>query len=489
MLKTIKQLLKKLDDNDIVYCHWKSNEHLEEALDGDTDLDVLFDISQRPQLEKILADCGLKRFRSTTLMQYNGIEDFIGFDKETAKIWHLHTHYRMTLGEKHLKGYTITPWSKLILDNRVKTKFGIYTSSVEDELVLLLCRIALKLRWRDFGKKLGSDDQKEIKWLLERIDKDKLKESATKFTNKDVAKLILCMSKNNLVSKNQFSKLQKKLRKELKMYTAYSKIRSYFVRTKREAFWLYGGVKRRLGLNNFSASRRVSPAGGTVVAILGCDGAGKSTTLSYIKKEFSKKIDVATIYFGSGDGSSSLIRKPMKLVAKKVAGKGLGHRVENEYKENKKISFKSRLYSIAKVLWAVSLAKEKKRKLKQMVKARNNGLLVLTDRYPQSVNPGCSDGPLLHRYIYRKGIFGSISRWEQKIYEMAAVNAPDLTIKLMVPTKTAIERKPEMTEEEINTKKQIVESINISEYTVTIDTSKDFSITSGEVMDEIWKII
>lgn len=488
MLKTIKKMLDQFEKNNIKYCHWKSNEHIVPALNGDTDLDILFDYSQRFELERIFSECGLKRFRATPLMQYNGIEDFIGFDKDTAKIWHLHTHYRMTLGEKHLKGYTINPWNELILNNRIKNENGIYTSSPEDELVLLLCRIALKIRFRDTSKKLGKDDRVEITWLLDRIDSKLFFDRAQLFTNKNIATLLTKMINKKLTKKFQFLQLQKLLRKNLKMFTYYSRFGSFKTRTKRELFWFMGGIKRRMGLNNYVANRRISPAGGCVVALLGCDGAGKSTTLNYIKKEFNKKIDVVEIYFGSGDGSSSLLRKPMKKVAKKVGGHGVGHRVEEEYKQNK-VSIKSRFYSFAKLIWAISLAKEKNKKYKKMIKARNNGLLVLTDRYPQSDYPGCSDGPLLSKYLDKKGIKHRIALWEKKIYEKSKINPPELAIKLMVPTEVAIERKPEMTKAEIEQKKSVISNLNISEHSVTIDTSKDITVTLGEVMEEIWKII
>jgi thymidylate kinase len=489
LLSSIEKLLKALDEHDIIYCHWKSNEHLGEALDGDTDLDILFDPAQRTELELVFDECGLKRFRATPLMQYNAIEDFIGLDQEAAKIWHVHTHYRMTLGENHLKGYTITPWGPILLKDRIQGEADVWTSDPSDEFVLLLCRIALKLRWRDLRRNLGKDDQTEIAWLRERIRAESVGSSADKMVGEKSRKIIQQLYESNLKRKSQFLGLQKALRKELKSFTAYSRFGSWFIRTRREIFWLYGGVKRRLGWSNYSANRRVSPSGGLVVAILGCDGAGKSTTLSYIKKEFNKKLDVVSIYFGSGDGSSSLLRKPMKLVAQKVGGKGVGHAVEKEYEEKKKVSLKSRLYSVAKVLWAVTLAKEKKTKQRQMVKARNNGLLVLTDRYPQSNMPGASDGPLLSRYQNGKGILKRISDWEQRIYESFSVNAPDLTIKLMVPTDVAIARKPEMTVEEIDNKKGIVMGMNISEHTAVIDTSRPFEITRGEVMKEIWDLI
>lgn len=489
MLKSIDTLLKALDERQIEYCHWKSNEHLKEALEGDTDLDMLFDPSQRTELERVFDECGLKRFRAAPLMQYNAIEDFIGFDEQAAKIWHVHTHYRMTLGEKHLKGYTVNGWGQALLKNRIRGDFNVWTSAPEYELVLLLCRIALKLRWRDAGRGIGRDDRAELDWLVGRTDRADFEKAARELTGAESAAILVSMADKHIVDKGQLVPLQRSLRKELKAFSSYGRLGSFFKRTEREVFWLYGGAKRRLGIGTYSASRRVSPSGGLVVAILGCDGAGKSTTISYIKKEFSKKLDVASVYFGSGDGSSSLLRKPMKLVARKVGGKGVGHAVDKEYAEKKKVSLKSRLYSAAKIIWAVTLANEKKSKLKKMVKARNNGLLVLTDRYPQSNLPGAGDGPLLYRYKSGRGLTKRIADWEQRVYESFSVNPPDLAVKLTVPTETAIARKPEMTAEEIEHKKNIVMSMDISEHTVVIDTSRPFEVTRGEVMKEIWDLI
>ena len=490
MLKSIRIMLDAFERDNIKYCHWKSNEHLAEALTGDTDLDVLFLSEQRSLLDKVLNECGLKRFRSMPLMQYNAIEDYIGFDEETAKIWHLHNHYRMTLGEKHLKGYTITPWGPYILENRMKDESGVYVSSPEVELVLLIARNALKLRWRDFGKNVGKDDLVEYKWLLKRVDKAALKNHAIQMVGEKGAEKLLALCDGNLKKKSQLRPLFRYLRKELNCFTGFSKCGSRWKRTKREVFWLIGGVKRRMGWNSSKPYRRVSPSGGSVVVFLGCDGAGKSTSLDYVRKEIGKKIDVKTIYLGSGDGSSSLLRKPMKLVAKRVGGKGLGHSVEKEYKEKKSVSLKSRLYSFAKILWAVTLASEKKSKLREMIKARNSGMLVLVDRYPQTINPGYSDGPLLTRYLSNKGgLLKRIAQWEFSIYESASRNMPDLMLKLMVPTEVAIARKPEMTVEEIDNKKAAVRAMNAGLRCVEVDTSCQMNESLSKIMSEIWQII
>ena len=491
MLKSIKIMFENFDKYNIEYCHWKSNEHLSESIEGDTDLDVLFNPNQRSLLEKVLSESGLKRFRATPLMQYNAIEDYIGFDKEEAKIWHLHLHYRLSLGENHLKGYTV-PWTEYFLKNREKIQcqdFNVYCSNSADELFLLLTRMALKLRWRDFSKKIGNDDILELKWLKNRCDISEVKNVAEKLTEKSISEEINFLLSENLVKKRQLLKLQRFLRKSMKSYSSYNKITSYINRTKREIFWLVGGIKRRLGLNSTVANRRISPAGGTVIAFLGSDGAGKSTTLKYVKKEFNKKIDVYSTYLGSGDGSSSLLRKPMKYVAKKIGGKGVGHRVEKEINSGGKVSLKSYLYSYCKIIWAVTLAQEKKKKLKKITKARNNGLLVLVDRYPQIEVSGYSDGPLLTKYSSSNNIMKKISEWEYEIYKSAYINGPDLLIKLVVPPEIAINRKPEMTYEEINNKIEAVLKIHSGKTEKIISTNCEKKDSFGLVMEEIWKLI
>lgn len=494
MLKSIQKMLDAFEENNIQYCHWKSNEHLAPALVGDTDLDMLVLPEQRSVIDKVLNECGLKRFRATPLMQYNAIEDYIGFDMEMAKIWHLHTHYRMTLGEKHLKGYTVTPWGYRIIENRIWDNSGIYISCFEDEYILLLVRNSMKLRWRDFGRKIGKDDIAELTWLQERIEREKLRKYSHKYLGDQAINEIIKLTDQKLTEKNQLNALHKILLKELKIFTGYSRFGSWWTRSKREIYWLIGSVIRHVGLKTNKPNRRLSPSGGCVVAFLGCDGAGKSTTIEYIKKEFGKKIDVKTIYLGSGDGSSSLLRKPMKLVSKKVGGKGVGHAVEKEYierkKEKKKISLKARLYSVAKVIWADTLASEKKKKLEEVTKARNNGMLVLIDRYPQTEITGYSDGPLLSKYLEKgSGFLHGKAKKELDIYKSAYTNPPDLTLKLMVPTEIAISRKPEMTAEEIENKKEAVMKMNPSRNSVVIDTSVEMTESLGKVMSEIWKII
>lgn len=494
MLESIQRMFDALHDRGIQYCHWKSNEHLEPALNGDTDLDMLFRSSDRSKLDILLNECGLKRFRATHLSQYNAIEDYIGFDKNEAKIWHLHLHYRLTIGENHLKGYTLGRWGDYILRNRVLHELGVYTSCPEDELVLLFTRIALKYSLHSAVAILSEDDNIEMKWLKDRINKDEFLKHAEWLVGPTCGQMIVSMLKEGVKYKRDFYKLEKQLKKELRCFTGNNAFESFINREIRTVYWVIGGINHRLHGNASKPYSRVSPSGGCVIAFIGSDGAGKSTTIKYVREELSKKLDIKEVYLGSGDGSSSILRKPMKMIAKRVGGKGLGASVDQEYEnaesEKKGVSIKARLYTISKFIWAVTLASEKKSKMKEITKARNNGMIVLLDRYPQCRFYGVNDGPLLYKYIDSKSAFlRHNAENEYKIYEMFEKNPPDLTIKLIAPIEIAMRRKPEMTREELDKKLEAVMTMQPSDQVIIVDTSVEMKQSFGEVMNAIWEII
>ena len=99
--------------------------------------------------------------------------------------------------------------------------------------------------------------------------------------------------------------------------------------------------------------------------------------------------------------------------------------------------------SIAKAIWAVTLAAEKKRKLHQVMKARTRGMVVICDRWPQmqfrvsSTGRGCSTGRTAPPWQRR------LAKYELAPYELARRFPPDLVIRLDVDVDTAAARRTE----------------------------------------------
>ncbi len=175
-LQIVDRLTQRLEQENIAYCHWKSNEHVDAAVEGKTDLDILVDKAKQEQLERVLPEIGFKYFEAIPCRRYRDIEDYLAIDEETGTLVHFHLHYQLELGEKQLKGYHL-PWEELILSSRIYDRtHQIYIAEPNIEIILLIVRAALKVRNRDRLKNLLGYDYfkgdfiREFNWLKARID-------------------------------------------------------------------------------------------------------------------------------------------------------------------------------------------------------------------------------------------------------------------------------------------------------------------------------
>ena len=161
-------------------------------------------------------------------------------------------------------------------------------------------------------------------------------------------------------------------------------------------------------------TRRTSTKGGVIVAVLGVDGSGKSTIISEVSKSLSKKLDVLPLYLGSGDGKASILRQPLIWLARVKKSRSTKSptvdkaSTEDNLKSTHKKSLVSQLY---RLLWTISLTYEKQNKLKQAYQARDRGIIVICDRYPQSQILGFNDGPLLTSEAPSSKVLQTFQRW------------------------------------------------------------------------------
>ena len=95
ILKAAHELFEEFNKNDILYCHWKSNEHLYEGLIGETDLDVIVHPDCKEKAKEKLFETGYIQLSSQYGSNYPDVEDWITCDEETGKLIHIHLHFRM----------------------------------------------------------------------------------------------------------------------------------------------------------------------------------------------------------------------------------------------------------------------------------------------------------------------------------------------------------------------------------------------------------
>jgi hypothetical protein len=148
-----------------------------------------------------------------------------------------------------------------------------------------------------------------------------------------------------------------------------------------------------------------------------------------------------------------------------------------------------RRLSAARAIWALVLAYEKSRRLREAERARQRGIGVRCDRCPQTNVRGFNDGPLLTPWLespqtWRRRLAG----WELGIYEGARRLAPDLVIKLDLSPEVAISRKPDMAAEECARRRSAVASLEWGErcHMLTIDAEQPLERVIAEAKAAIW---
>jgi len=177
------------------------------------------------------------------------------------------------------------------------------------------------------------------------------------------------------------------------------------------------------------ALRRMAP----LVAIIGPDGAGKTTTAHYLCSVLPNS-QYAYLGLGSGALGQKIRQFPWVgpilercLSAKAARARTPGERIPGPF--------------TAGVIYL--FGRLRKRRFLQMLKVRESGRLVICDRYPQAQITGLNDGPGLAAASAGGWLTAWLARCERDLYSEMALIPPTLVIRLNVDARTAWSRKPD----------------------------------------------
>lgn len=467
----IRNLFKSFHEQNIIYCHWKSNEHLDASFKGDTDFDMLFDRKQRVEVKRIFDENGFILFTPPFNRRYDEIEDFIAIDYEQNRIIHFHTHYSLEIGTSGLKEYRLAIEDKVFSTRVFCPNYQCFLIDPAYELLLLIIRLSLKVRtsWAiNFSNnKEVIHANIELDWLKERVSLLQLLTLVEDLYMPFDLNTISNIYQNNFEYESVYAlSLQKKKISQLERE---SEVQIAMTKWSKWIYFQYGRVLRKTGIS-YIIKQRVNPNDGFTVAVLGSDGSGKSTQMKELKRIFSRKIDIESFYLGSNKGSRSFTRKVL------------------EYIRDKTLVSKIRvLEQLLSLTLALTIGIEKQSRLKKAKNLKQKGLLVLFDRFPQNENYTFNDGPLLIKTRNSKNpIFKRIGNFEKKLYSPSLDKYPDVIIKLIADPAILAERRG-MSIEQVNIKQNSIIDLSFENKSTIIKIDANMHI--DQVTSAILKIV
>lgn len=190
-----------------------------------------------------------------------------------------------------------------------------------------------------------------------------------------------------------------------------------------------------------------------VVAIVGCDGTGKSTLTADLLASLRHRGPVERRYMGLISGETGDKIKKLSFIGIRVE-RYFASRARRALDMEKKVpgTF-SAIVMYMLSLWRAS-------QLRRLIRLSQSGTLIIVDRYPQAEIPGFDyDGPGLSIHRANNRLVRKLAVREQKLYEWMAEQKPVLIIRLGIDAETAHARKPDHHMSELRNKVKVMARI------------------------------
>ncbi len=435
-LPLIKKLCEALNAQQINYCHWKSNWKLKRWLAGDGDLDLLVDRADKQRFISLVSGLGFKQTIPASDRQVPGVLHFYGFDGESTKLVHLDVQFKLVIGHDLTTNYHL-PAESVYLENSYRQGL-LPTPAPEAELIVFVLRTILKHSATELlvrgalGKHKTAAKRAELEFLESGIDPARLANILTRLAPSiDLAFFERCLQSlrrgNSLLHR---ALVRRQLTKRLATSARRSRLLDSWLQVQRG---VTGFIRERLRRHKAGKS---FAEGGLLIAVIGGDGAGKTTVLAKLNKWLSN--DFAIRRFHLGKPPRSLVTLALivmlRIIRRSKDGPAASaSRPTEDYEHN--------FLGYVQLLRWVSAGRDRRRVYVKARRFATNGGIAVCDRFPirqlQLMDgPNIAQSVLPHR---RNKFVKLLNRLELHYYRH--ILPPDLLIVLRVDPDIAVQRK------------------------------------------------
>jgi thymidylate kinase len=231
---------------------------------------------------------------------------------------------------------------------------------------------------------------------------------------------------------------------------------------------------------SFESTMQGSNVHQAVVAVVGCDGTGKSTLTFDLLAKLRARGPVERRYLGlvSGEMGDKIKRLPF-----------IGIRFERYLagKATRALDMGKKLPGTGTALVMYVFSLWRAAQLRRVMRLARRGVLVITDRYPQAEIPGFHyDGPGLTAHRTDNWLVRKLAAREQHLYEWMASQKPALVIRLDIDADTAHARKLDHSLAELRDKISVTSRLRFNGARVLdIDARAPYSQVLGAALQAI----
>jgi thymidylate kinase len=465
------QVARALDAHRVSYCQWKGHWSAHRWTTGNADVDLLVDHSAMVEFRGLMDQLGFKRGLPPGERQIPGIESYVGYDPAVARLLRLHVHYRLLLGDYWKPVYRL-PVERAILDTAVPgDPFRVPTAT--HKFFIFVLRMML----RQLGRPLLST---QTRWLagiqppLASLEAACDHEELASFLRQHLPSL----------DPSFFIRCARSLRGEsgvveraLLPWLLARKLRAYARRPPLTAL-ITAAAEKLLPQEIADAlvdSRMRLPGGGAVIALLGGDGAGKSTCARELTAWLSPVFPTTRVHLGN---------PPRSLLTLAVGGAlRLQRLIDRRF--NRSPSSRDTF----ELLRHVCIARDRHLLYVKIHRFATSGGVAICERYPIGENLSQVGPAIPGLLLAQSDRLGKMLRAiEASYYER--ILRPDTVCMLRLDPELAVLRKPEEPADDVRARNRAIWQFEWSGSGAhIIDASQSQPEVMRDLKSILWRVL